>query len=300
MITILPVGNPGAKVHFLREEISMPRYINLFTLGAILALVASDCSSRTSPGQDATVRPITDILASGPEFTGIGPISATLLVKTTLPVACSVVYGTTPAYGQIATDSDMAGGAHSDHHPLLTGLTPDTLYHARLQGVGPDGTLYRSLEYTFRTAPAPAASGQPNLALLEAGARLVGVSSNFGDGPDDGPWGGLNALDGDGATAWSSDGDGDEAWIEIELAAPAHVTQISFWSRTMGSTAEIHSFQIVTDRGETFGPFELADAGQSYIFATDFTAGRLRFEALTSSGGNTGAVEIEVYGEPEG
>lgn len=275
----------------------MPRYTNLLSLAAGLALVGSACSPRTSSGQDATVRPITDILASGPEFTGIGPTSAMLLVETTLPVACAVVYGTTPDYGQIATDSDMAGGAHSDHHPLLTGLTPDTLYYVRLQGVGPDGTLYRSLEYTFRTAPA---SSQPNLALLEAGARLVGVSSNFGGGPDDGPWGGLNALDGDGATAWSSDGDGDQAWIEIELAAPAHVTQIGFWSRTMGSTAEIQSFQISTDRGETIGPFELADSAQSYIFATDFTASRLRFEAVTSSGGNTGAVEIEVYGEPAG
>src|SRR4030067_1455034 len=102
----------------------MLRRMTLISLFAGLALLAAACSPQASLGQDATVRPITDILASGPEFTGIGPISATLLVETTLPVACAVVYGTTPDYGQIATDSDMAGGAHSDHHPLLTGLTP--------------------------------------------------------------------------------------------------------------------------------------------------------------------------------
>ncbi|HEX9803651.1 MAG TPA: discoidin domain-containing protein [Gammaproteobacteria bacterium] len=191
----------------------------------------------------------------------------------------------------------MAGGAHSDHHPLLTGLTPDTLYYARLQGVGPDGTLYRSEQYTFRTAPASAASVEPNLALLENGARVVGVSSNFGSGADDGPWGALNAFDGDGATAWSSDGDGASAWIEIELAGHTRVTRIGFWTRTMGSSAQIQSFQIVTDDGETVGPFNLTDAGQSYSFDTDFSARRLRFEAVTSSGGNTGVVEIEVYGE---
>ena len=278
----------------------MPRQMLLISLAPVLALAAAACGSAALSSQEIVVRPISDILAAEPEFIDIGPRSATLLVETTLPVACSVAYGTTPAYGQIATDSDMAGGAHSDHHPLLTGLTPDTLYYARLQGAGPDGTLYRSGEYTFRTAPAPAASTEPNLALLEAGARLVGVSSNFSGGPDDGPWGGLNALDGDGATAWSSDGDGNEAWIEIELASETRVTRVGLWSRSMGSSAEIQSFQIVTDRGETIGPFELADAAQSYTFEADFYARRLRFEALTSSGGNTGAVEIEVYGEPAG
>ena len=110
-------------------------------------------------------------------------------------------------------------------------------------------------------------------------------------------WGALRAIDGDLATSWLSNGDGDEAWIEIELLEETLITRIGFWTRTMGSSAQIYSFQIVTDQGETFGPFDLADAVQSYIFETDFTAKRLSFEVLTSSGGNTGAVEIELYGE---
>jgi len=108
------------------------------------------------------------------------------------------------------------------------------------------------------------------------------------------------AFDGDGATAWSSDGDGDGAWIEIELAAITRVTRIGFWTRTMGSSAQIQSFQIVGDTGEPVGPFNLTDAAQSYYFDTDFTSRRLRFEVAASTGGNTGAVEIEVYGEPQG
>jgi hypothetical protein len=268
------------------------RSIKLLALLAAAVLLAA-CSAPATSVPEASVRPISEILASEAEFRDIGPVSAAMLVETTVPAVCAVVYGTTPAYGQIATDMDMAGGAHSAHRPLLTGLSPDTLYYARLQGVGPDGTLYRSEEYTFRTAPAAADDGRPNLALPANGARVVGVSSSFGS--PDGPWGPRSAFDGDGGSAWSSAGDGDQAWIELELADVTHVGRIGFWTRTMGSSAEVHSFRVVTDSGEIVGPFMLGGAAEIEYFETDFTARRLRFEAVTTSGGNTGAVEIEVY-----
>ena len=277
----------------------MLRQLILSSLLVGLAVLSAACGLQASARTQPEVRPIDDLLISGPEFIDIGPESASLRVETELAVVCAVVYGTTHQYGQMATDSDMAGSGHTNHHPLLTGLTPDTLYYARLQGVGPDGTLYRSEEYTFRTAPALAVSGEPNLASPENGGRVVGISSNYGGGADDGPWGALNAIDGDGASAWSSDGDGDAAWIEIELPSETRVTRVGLWTRTMGSSAQIHSFQIVTDQGEVVGAFDLADAAQTYYFDTNFLARRLRFEALTSSGGNTGAVEIEIYGEAE-
>jgi hypothetical protein len=245
----------------------------------------------------AAVRPIEEILVSGPEFTDIGPTIATVLAETSIPMACAAVYGPTQEYGQIATDTDMAGGGHQDHHPLLTGLEPDTVYYVRLQGVGPDGTLYQSEEYTFRTTEAETSETGLNLALPENGARLVGSSSNYGGGADDSSFGALNATDGNVATQWSSDGDGDEAWIEIELAEQTRVTRLGFWTRTMGSSAQIERFEVTTDKGETHGPFELADAAGTHYFDTDFVARRLRFDVLSSSGGNTGAVEIEVYGQ---
>ena len=123
------------------------------------------------------------------------------------------------------------------------------------------------------------------------------MSSNYGGGADDATWGALSAIDGNGATAWSSNGDGDDAWIELALAARTHVTRLGFWTRTMGTSAEIQSFQVVTDAGETFGPFTLTGAAAMDYFDTDFTATTLRFEAVTSTGGNTGALEIEVYGD---
>ena len=64
-----------------------------------------------------------------PEIVDTTDTEAVLLFESSIPLACSVVYGKTTAYGQISVDQDMAGGAHTDHHPLLSGLEPDSEYH---------------------------------------------------------------------------------------------------------------------------------------------------------------------------
>ncbi len=140
------------------------------------------------------------------------------------------------------------------------------------------------------------AAGERNLAAAAEGARISGVSSNFGGGTNDAVWGAASAIDGDASTQWSSDGDGNDAWIEIELPVRTRVRRIGFWTRTMQASAQIRTFQIVTDEGETVGPFTLRGPAAIEYFDTDFTATRFRFEAVGSSGGNTGAVEVEVYG----
>lgn len=278
----------------------------LICLLVLLASVGCDTggSSTALPteqaGQSAAVQPLEKILSKGPTFSDIKPNSATVLIDTGVPVVCAAAYGTTTAYGRLATDSDMAGGPHENHHPLLSGLQPDTDYHVRLQGVGQDGTLYRSQDYTFHTPKGDASDTRPagtNLALMAGGAKIAGVSSNYG-GDNTGSYGANNAIDGNPSTQWSSNGDGNKAWIEIELPAKGHITSIGFWSRTMGSSAEIRTFRMIADGGQAYGPFTLADAGSVHYFAVDFTAQRLRFEAVDTSGGNTGAVEIEIYGTP--
>ncbi|MDA1349648.1 MAG: discoidin domain-containing protein [Chloroflexi bacterium] len=296
---------------------------------AALTVTLASCGGTDSAAQDSVQqaparangpRPLADILVSGPTFPDPGPESVTLLLETSIPVACAAVYGKTTAYGGLATDIDMAGGGHSDHHPLLTGLEPDTEYHVMLQGVGSDGTLYQSGDYTFRTSAAvaksvgsdpvsarpaatpPAASARPqgdNLALSENGARVSAVSSNYGGGDNDSTYGAGMAIDGSPDTEWSSDGDGDGAWIELRLAGETRVKTIGLRTRTMGSSAQLFAFKVIADGGKSYGPFEVPDASGVHYYATDFTASRLRFEAVTTSGGNTGAVEIEVYGEPE-
>ena len=115
--------------------------------------------------------------------------------------------------------------------------------------VSRDGTLYRSQDYTFHTPKGDAAGTQPetrptgtNLALLSGGAKIAGVSSNYG-GDNTSSFGANNAFDGNPATQWSSNGDGDKAWIEVELPTSAHITGIGFWSRTMGTSARFSYFQ---------------------------------------------------------
>jgi len=267
----------------------------LSTLSLLLGVLLVACQPAPTT---YTARPLADVTVSGPpQIVDITARDAVLVFESSLPLACSVVYGKTTAYGQIAVDQDMDGGAHTDHHPLLAGLEADTEYHYRVQGTSADGTLYIGDDATFRTPPAET-GGEINLASLEAGARVIAVSSNYGGAANDRPWGANNALDGNRATAWSSNGDGDAAFIEVELARPAQLNAVEVWTRSMSDgTAQIFAFTLTTDAGEVLGPFTLPDAAQPYRFEVDVTARTLRLDVIDSSGGNTGLVEFAAYGD---
>lgn len=253
----------------------------------------------TGRGAAYEIRSIEEVSAGGPpEIVDITDSDAVLVFESSIPLACSIVYGKTTDYGQIAVDQDMSGGAHSEHYPLLLGLEPDTEYHYRVQGTAADGTLYAGEDGTFRTLPAEEQT-EVNLASLDAGARVVAVSSNFGGAANDEPWGGNSALDGNRGTAWSSNGDGSDAFIEIELAQLSRLHAIEAWTRIMSDgTAQIFAFTLTTDAGDVLGPFDLPDATQLYRFELDVVARSLRLDVVESSGGNTGLVEFAVYGTP--
>lgn len=121
-------------------------------------------------------------------------------------------------------------------------------------------------------------------------ATLVGTSSDFSSA-----YRGAHALDGNPATEWSSAGDGDGAWIEIRLPRRIPITAIAVHTRTMGRSAQVHAFRVVTGEGTVLGPFELPDATRPYVFEVQLEAERLRFEVVSSSGGNTGFVDLFVY-----
>ena len=286
------------------------------TIGATIAalvftLVVSACGAGvtapvTPQGSESTradltyeVRPIEEISASGPpQIVNLSSTEATLIFESSIPLACSVIYGKTTDYGLISVDQDMEGGAHTNHHPFLLGLEPDTEYHYRLQGTAPDGTLYVSQDMTFRTPPREE-EAEVNLASLEAGARVVAVSSNFGGAANDEQWGANSAIDGNRGTAWSSNGDGNDAFIEVALAQPARLHAVEVWTRSMSDgTAQIFAFTLTTDTGEVLGPFTLEDAEQAHRFPVDVVARSLRLDVVDSSGGNTGLVEFAAYGTP--
>ena len=265
----------------------------------VLMLFLAACSSNPEVDSAANIRPLEDVYTSGaPQMTDITASDAVLLFDSSRPLACSVIYGETTSYGMIAVDQDMGGGAHTDHHPILAGLEPDTDYHYRLQGTAPDGTIYISEDMTFST-PAQEANAEVNLASLESGASVIAVSSNFGGAANDENWGANSAIDGSRATAWSSDGDGNDAYIEIRLAQPAQLHAVEVWTRTMSNdTAQIFSFTLTTDSGEVLGPFTLDDAEQSYLFEVNAVADSLRLDVMESNGGNTGLIEFAAYGSP--
>ena len=250
-------------------------------------------------GSAYDIRSLEQVSTDGlPQVVDVTHTDAVLIFESSIPLACSVVYGKTTGYGMIAVDQDMAGGAHIDHHPLLLSLEPDSEYHYRVQGTAADGTLYVGEDATFRTLPAEE-KADVNLASLEAGARVTAVSSNFGGAANDQSWGADSAIDGSRGTAWSSAGDGNAAFVEVELAGLAQLHAVEVWTRSMSDgTAQILSFTLTTDAGEVLGPFTLQDAAQPYRFEVNVVARSLRLDVVDSSGGNTGLVEFAVYGTP--
>lgn len=255
---------------------------------AVVAMVLTACTSEPAADDDIAVRPIDEILATDievrPDPSGT---AATLTVETTVPVACAVVYGPDEDFGAVAVDQDMSAGAHREHGPLLSGLEPDTEYRYVLQGSDTAGQLYRSQVMTFRTPAVQDTAAGTNVAPE---ATVVGVSSEFSDG-----FAAELAIDGDLGTAWATAGDGDDAWIEIDLGAPTEIVAVRLRSRSMtDGTSIIEQYTLTVDGADPLGPFDVGtDLAAPVEVAA--TGQRLRFEATTTTGGNTGAVEVEVY-----
>ncbi|OQK16421.1 hypothetical protein AU255_00480 [Methyloprofundus sedimenti] len=231
----------------------------------------------------------------GPVITDITATNARLHFVSTVPLACSVMYGTSLEFGSIATDSSMNGGAITEHNPILSGLNPDSTYFYRVQGSDAQGRLYWSPVASFNTLSASAAA-DANLLSLNNGAYVASVSSNYGGGSNQANWGANSALDDSSATAWSSAGDGDQAFIEVALAKSTWINSVQVWSRSMADgSAKILSFNLILDNDAVLGPFELPDTQQAYTFALNKSTSSLRLEVVSSTGGNTGLIEFSAY-----
>ena len=120
----------------------------------VVVLSSAACAGAVETSSPGIVD-FAEIVASDPKFTfDQSGTSARLDVDTTIRTVCAVAYGETEDLGELATDQDMEAAGHQDHGPFLAGLEPETVYFYRLQGVGPDGTLYQSELSTFTTPAA--------------------------------------------------------------------------------------------------------------------------------------------------
>jgi hypothetical protein len=270
----------------------MVKFIRWWVFPALIILLLASCKS----GGPA-IQPIDGLPGGfdGPQAQNITAHSTEIVFKSKAPIVCNVAYGTDTQYGHLALMAMTS--PTTDHDVMLVGLEPATTYHYRITLTDQTARVYQSGDFNFTTLQS-AGTGKPsgvNAAALAAGGQITGVSSNYGNGDLNSAYGGNKAIDGNPNTAWSSNGDGDKAWIEIGLEQTDNITSIGFWTRTMGSSGQISSFRVVTDDGTHLGPFTLPDAATIYYFPVNVKAKSLRFEVVSSSGGNTGAVEIEAY-----
>jgi hypothetical protein len=214
--------------------------------------------------------------------------SAVVQVQTSPPTVCAIAYGRTSALGSIADDPDMGGTAISRHIVVLGGLAPGTTYHFLLTATDAEGRVFQTPALaTFTTPRGTSALGRD----VAIGAKIVAVSSQWSSA-----YSAANAVDGNLSTAWASNGDGDRAFITIDLGRERKITGISFIPREMSDGSAItRTYAVVVDGRRRYGPFLAGSPVGPHIVPVSFTGRFLRFEVVRSTGGNTGAAEIEVF-----
>jgi len=119
---------------------------------------------------------------------------------------------------------------------------------------------------------------------VAVGATVVEVSSEFSSA-----FSGANTIDGNPAAEWSTRGGGDDAYLVVNLDREVDVVAVGFHARTMSDgSATTENYTVTVDGADTYGPFLVGCTDVTFI-------GRIvRFDVDNSSGGNTGATEVEV------
>jgi hypothetical protein len=168
----------------------------------------------------------------------------------------------------------------------MLSLQPATTYYYKFVGTDEAGRSYAGIGGSFRTAPAPKLPHGRNLAL---GAHVTAYSSQFSDA-----YGAANAVDQNPTTEWATRGDGDHASITVDLGRTAEITGVGFRTRQMSDgSSRVTAINVVVD-GHKYGPFPTTP-GLSVIHL--HARGRIvRIDVVHSTGGNTGAQDIAVYG----
>ena len=269
-------------------------FVILFAVGTlVLAACGSDSES-------SGVRAFVDVQAgdmtfeNDPTFVGRGIFHVT----TTEPMICAIVWGETEALGNFNNSLAMNGTGIIEHDVLLPTAEAGKTYFYRVQGSTADGTLYQSELMTF-TLPTEEASPPDEVEQdlgenVAEGATVTEVSSVFS-----GSWLGSNAFDGDMNTEWATKGDGDGGFVEVDLGSSQDIIAVELLTRSMiDGSATALTYTVVVDGTDTYGPFEPGNGATRAVHDAILTGQILRFEFDTTTGGNTGAIEIRAFVAP--
>lgn len=214
--------------------------------------------------------------------------SATVQLVTRPPTVCAIAYGPTTALGSIADDPNMGGTAVSHHTVVLTGLSPATTYRYRFTATDARGQVFQTPQLaTFTTPRATGGLG----ADVAVGAKVVAVSSQWSAA-----YSGANAVDGKLSTAWATAGNGDHAFITIDLRKPLAIDGVAFITRAMSDGSAItRTYSVLVDGSKKYGPFPAGTPADPRVARVSFNARTLRYQVVSSTGGNTGALEVEAF-----
>jgi hypothetical protein len=147
-----------------------------------------------------------------------------------------------------------------------------------------------------------------NIASSAQGAFILDVSSSYSES-----YSAFNAIDEEPSTEWSSAGDGNDAYVTIQLPFAANIVYVDFHTRTMTTSAQISEYQVEAGNmievlNVVAASCQVPDATKAYECDLDLSdendplsAGArnvtlVTFRVINSSGGNTGAVDLRVYG----
>lgn len=268
------------------------RIVILVCAGALVAA----CSGDVAP--DAEVRPFSEVQENDFAFEAdpTNPNRGIFRVTTTKPMICAIIWGEDESFGNMNNSLAMNGTGIIEHDVFLPGAEPGVEYVFKVQGSTADGTLYESPVGTF-TIPETEGSDVnevelgPNVAL---DATVTDVSSEFNDS-----FSAANAIDGDTSTEWATSGSGDDAFITIDLGSQQRIAGVGFLTRSMADGSAITEEYMVIVDGEGYGPFVAGTVAQPKVAEIDATGQVVRFEVTSTTGGNTGAVEVQVFGPLE-
>lgn len=262
----------------------------------LLVLVLAACSSAAGQ-RDVEVRPFEEVQDSefSFELDPTNPGRGIFRVDTTEPMICAIVWGEDESLGNFNNSLNMAGTGIVEHDVFLPDAEPGVEYHFVVQGTTADGSLYRSEMGTF-VLPEPEGGATTSLdgrTNRAPDATVTSFSSEFNDA-----FAAANAIDGDLSTEWSSAGDGDDAEITVDLGAPSDVSGFEYLTRSMTDGSAIaETYSVVVDDSERLGPFPAGTPADPRTQDVEVTGQVFTFEVETSTGGNTGAVEIRILGD---